>query len=242
DCDVIVKGDPSPFVPTTTVRVRPALENPFSEPVWERLYDGLGLARPRTDCVMAVSGEKSYPYYNTGVLFVGREACLPLLDSWNMARDRVLELDRAQPTLLVDKNRVVSKRRADQPSFPLALAAANLEAQPLPFSLNMPTRVPRFAPEYEGWGPPFILHYHRAIDSLGFLLGSPHPRINRELDEFNRCRAEALGIPYDGLAVPSPWDRIKQRPSYWTARRTARRWRRRALHAATPAPLRSRLR
>jgi hypothetical protein len=214
DCDVVVMGDLGPELTGADVRLCPDSQSHLPNANWERIYDSGGLARPEKSCVMAVTGRRTYPYYNGGVLFVSHEACLPLLEHWSQQRERLLALEASEPGVLR------TKRRGDQPSLPCALAAAHLDVDPLPINLNLSTRVSRFSRAYrDQWGPPFIFHYHDRIDPHGFLMWSPNPRVTEHLEEFNQRRAEVLGLRYPGMVKPPLRKRAKSSPRY---RRVAR--------------------
>ncbi|MDP8961636.1 MAG: hypothetical protein M3N32_08490 [Actinomycetota bacterium] len=203
DCDVIVKGDVAAEVTPQALRAAPADRDELSGEGWQRMFELLELPLPKKTCRMAVSGELTYPYFNSGVLFVPRELCLPLLEHWK--RHLAWVLDGGAQL-------VGMKRIRDQFPLAAALVSAGLEVDALPVNLNLSASWPRIAKPYRHqWGPPFILHYHRLIGTDGFLLASPNGRINSELDEFNRARSEALGVPYSGLGtVP-----LKRRASAW---------------------------
>lgn len=204
DCDAIVMGDLASVMSTTAVRAVPAIQNQLSEESWERVYDHLGLPRPEQRMVMAITGQRTYPYVNGGVLFVPRQACLPLLDRWQWARDKILELEAEEPGFLCGRT------FSDQYSLPAAVAAAGFDIDLLPVNYNLRTQTTRYAAEYDGqWGPPCIYHYHGEIDAAGFLRWAPRPEIRPFLDEFNRRRAEALRLPYVGLAQPPVAKRVK---------------------------------
>lgn len=206
DCDLIVMGDLAPALSTTAVRAIPAIQNQLSDEAWERVYDHLDLPRPQRRMVMAITGERTYPYVNGGVLFVPHQACLPLLDRWGWARDKILEIEAAEPGFMCGRT------HSDQYSLPGAIAAAGFEIDLLPLNYNLRTQTTRFAKEYKGqWGPPCIYHYHGEIDAAGFLTWTPRLEVRAGLEKFNRRRAETLKLPYHGLAEPPLAKRVKAR-------------------------------
>lgn len=219
DCDIVVRGDVTSAVSTTRVRAAPAIGNPFPPAVWERIYEAFELPVPVTRTVMAVTGERTYPYYNSGVLLVPRTDCGRLLDAWNIYRDRWLALTADQPELFVSKHCGRSTIRQDQPSLSFALAATGLDVDALPVNLNLRTFGPGLARPYRHqWGPPFMFHYHGRIADDGFLLPSPNRRVAPYLDEFNRARASALNVP-----APHPAERAKVGHSLRRLRRDIRK-------------------
>lgn len=58
------------------LRALPADRDYLSEEAWQRLYSHLGVTVPEKDCRMTVTGEFTYPYFNSGVM------CPPLLEHW----------------------------------------------------------------------------------------------------------------------------------------------------------------
>lgn len=220
DCDMVVKGDIAPFVSPDRLRAVPAGRDLLSDETWRTLYRLLDLPLPARDCTTVVSGQRTYPYFNSGVLFVPRAVCEPLRAAWLAHMEWIMGPGLDQLGM--------DRLRKDQIPLSAALASAGLTVEPLPVNLNLSVTAARFAPPYRHqWGPPFLLHYHRLIDERGFLLASPAGRVNPELDDFNRARARLLGLPYDGLD-PVPLARraralLKDQPAWRWARRGARR-------------------
>lgn len=203
DCDVIMKGDVAGEVRPQTLRAVPGDRDPLPRETWRRMFELLELPLPERTCRMAVSGALTYPYFNSGVLFVPKELCSPLLQHWK--QHLTWMLDRGAQQLAINRIR-------DQIPLTAALVSGAFEVDALPVNLNLSVTSPRVAKPYRHqWGPPFILHYHRLIGADGFLLASPNGRINSDLDEFNRVRSEALEVPYFGLGTVG----LKQRGSAW---------------------------
>lgn len=201
DCDVIVSGDLTGELDTRVLRAAPAGKSHLPPSAWALLYRELGLEEPQARMTLA-SGERSHPYYNTGVLVVPRGQCAVLLEHWYGQMQRFFELAAAVPTL--------ATFRKDQIPFACAIASAALEVDLLPLNLNLSTTRARSAPAFRHQsGPPFILHYHNAIDAHGFLQASPNSAVDRELDRFNRNRSEELGIAYPGMTGLSMMTRAK---------------------------------
>ncbi len=219
DCDVIVKGDLTGEVRPEALRAVPADRDVTREETWIRLYDALAIALPPKDCLMTVSGQRTYPYFNSGVMFVPHAVCEPLLEHWRRHLDWILGPGLAQLGL--------KRLRKDQIPLAAALATAKLRVDPLPVNLNLGVTASQLAKPYrKQWGPPFIFHYHSLINEQGFLLPSPNPRINPHLDEFNRMRSSVLGVAYPGLGrvgLGSRLDAIlRDKPGYPALRRSAR--------------------
>jgi hypothetical protein len=193
DCDVVVMGDVAPEIRAGRLRGLPAGRSHITADAWSRLYAGLGIAEPAQDWVLSVSGERSHPYVNSGVLFVPHEICASLRETWFAHMQWLLGPEGVE--LL---GRPVHR---DQIPLALSLATLGLEVDPLPRNLNLSTTAAQpVPPEYRAQdGPPFILHYHRSIDERGFLTRSPRRAVNPLLERFNRERAEALNLDYRGM-------------------------------------------
>jgi hypothetical protein len=220
DCDIVVMGDLAPEIRLNRLRAVPGGRDILPEATWQKLYQLLEVPLPEKSCTTVVSGQRTYPYFNSGVLLVPRDLCAPLQKEWGRHLDWLLGPGLVQLGL--------DQLRKDQIPLSAALATAKLEVDPLPVNLNLSVTAARFAKPYRGqWGPPFLLHYHRLIDHQGFLLASPNPRINPHLDAFNRARADHLQLAYSGLATV-PFRRrvgamLKDKPGYRRARTLIRR-------------------
>ena len=220
DCDVIVVGDLAPELKPGRLRAVPAGRDVTEEQTWQQLYRALGVAEPARDCITTVSGQRTYPYFNSGVMFVASDICGPLLEHWRRHLDWLLGPGLAELGL--------PALRKDQIPLAAALATAGLHIDPLPINCNLTTTASRVAAPYRHqWGPPFVLHYHKLIDDEGFLLPSPNARINPLLDEFNRVRADHLGLAYAGIGSAPLRTRVgallRDQPGYQPLRRTLRR-------------------
>lgn len=224
DCDVIIHGDLSPELDPTSLRATPGGRTHLNDSAWERLYGRLGLPVPTERCVTAVTGERSYPYWNSGVLFIPRADCRRLRDEWASMIDRVFEV--------AADDRAIAAFRKDQIPFACALAAAGIAVRELPLRLNLSIKDPERAREQPEWGPPFVFHYHHAIDRNGFVGPSTDPDVARHLDEFNRHRAARLELAYEPPAAfaPGARDRLRKRAlstSFgWRVKKSTKRLRR----------------
>jgi hypothetical protein len=224
DCDVVVMGDLSRLVPADAIGIVPAGRDLMSLDEWELVYEMFDLTPPEPDCVMRVSGQRTYPYYNTGVVTIPRKMGVELIPTWtNMLSDFARVHERFERV-----------HHENQIAFALAVRSLSLPIHELPASLNFSTAAPldrRFRSELE---PPFIVHYHQAIDERGFIEGSPSKKVNRAIDRFNHRRARELGVKYEGLAGPPLMTRVHKsaRTRSWYKSNTVRRLRRSVLGKA----------
>jgi hypothetical protein len=192
DHDTIVMGDLTEVVGDPALRALPAGMAPIDAVQWESLYAAAGLDVPTHRTTMVRTGVETMPYYNSGVLFVPARTCGPLREQWLHHLTWMLDGGAARAGM-----EGLSK---DQIPLSLALASTGIRVRQLPVNLNLSTTQHRASRPYRHqWGPPFIFHYHRQLDSDGFVLPSPWRAVNPWLDRFNLRRAKQLGIAYRGL-------------------------------------------
>jgi hypothetical protein len=224
DCDVLLMGDLSPLVPAEEIGIVPAGRDLMSLDDWEVVFEMFGLTPPKADCIMRISGQQTYPYYNTGVMTIPRRMGAELVRTWT---DMLGNFDPVH-------ERFERVHHENQIAFALAVRAGNYTVHELPASLNFSTAASldrRFRHELE---PPFVVHYHHAIDNNGFIEGSPNKKIDRAIDMFNRYRAQSLGLPYAGLVAAPLMTRMQKsaRTRGWYKTKTMRRLRRSPLGRA----------
>lgn len=224
DCDVIVTGDLGPLVPSQSIGVVPAGRDLFTPEQWLWVYEEFDLSAPAPDCTMRVSGQETYPYYNTGVMTIPRAIGPELVKTWSDF------LARFQPV----HERFGRVHHENQIAFALAVRAGKLSVHELPVSLNFSTVVSvdrRFRGELR---PPFVVHYHQAIDSSGFIKSSTNRRVNKATHEFNRRRAELLSLEYSRLPRPPLRARLQKAAATqtWYDTKTVKRVRRSPLGTA----------
>ncbi len=196
DCDVAVAADPTPLVSSDAVAVVPADTDPLSERQWRRLLAGLDLDLRERTVNASTTGRPMYPYFNSGVVAVPRELCADLLGSWREALERLERLWRRQPAVIPRAKRFF----ADQ--YALMAALQRVPWLQASRELNFPTHVELEENTVSGLRPA-LLHYHGALDSLGFLL-MPRSAVAAEAaDRVNRERALRRGLSYPGLRRPA---------------------------------------
>jgi hypothetical protein len=218
DCDVLVMGDLSPLTPAGPIGIVPAGRDLMSLDDWQVVYEMFGLTPPEPDCIMRISGQRTYPYYNTGVMTIPRPVGAELVQTWTDM------LSNFGPV----HERFERIHHENQIAFALAVRAGNWSVHELPASLNFSTAASldrRFRHELE---PPFVVHYHHAIDQQGFIEGSPSKRVNRAIDKFNRFRAREVGFSYEGLVGLPLMTRMQKsaRTRTWYKTKSMRRVRR----------------
>lgn len=189
DCDVAVVGDPTFWVDTKHIGAKPADFDRFTDQEWRGLFAAAGVAEPQRTLTATATGQRIYPYFNSGVLFVPHSLCAPLADAWmDMYRQLSSALTR-EPWLIREQWQWL----AEQAALALGMLRNGLPWRALPPSLNFPSHT-QVSPALSA--PPVIVHYHGDFDEHGFLLRSANREVDPSLDRFNRRRAELTGLPY----------------------------------------------
>ncbi len=182
DCDVIITNDISPWIDPAAIGLTPARVAHLSREQWEAVFRAMGIEPPAPSMVMWVTGKRTYPYYNSGVVLVPRSLCESLLREWSQCL-------RAFESLVQDSP---AAHHENQVALALAILRGGFPVRELPPFLNLPTHR-RLHSSITGQEEPRILHYHEDMDKKGFVLPSYDDRINRAIRTFNRHRAVATG-------------------------------------------------
>lgn len=196
DCDILVTGDVGAWLPSSGIALRPEARNPLTRHQWLTIFHDLGIVVPDANCRMISTGQSTYPYYNSGVVFIHRDSVVELRETWSRY---VRMFDD-----LCDRWTDNPPRRwwADQIALACSAASASFLVQTFPVGLNFPT-IFRVHSHYDDQiHPPFLVHYHNQINGLGFVLASRNRVVNPYIDSFNSARARALNLPYDRLPRP----------------------------------------
>jgi hypothetical protein len=189
DCDVIVTGDIACYLERDAIGIVPAGRDHLAPAQWRDIYELFELKAPEQNCVMRVTGQRTYPYFNTGVMSIPRAIGPRMLKAWTEFLKNMERVHERWPNVLHE----------NQIAFALTVAAENLPLRELPVSLNLSTVVPPANEFKRELRAPFVVHYHKAIDARGFVLASRSRRADRQIDSFNKLRAHELGLEYAGL-------------------------------------------
>ena len=198
DTDTVVVGDVGTYGDPAALAIKPENLDPYPEATWRALYADLDIPEPSRSQVTTSTGQVSHPYWNSGVVFVPRALCAPLLDAWSRRVADVLDVYERRPDIVAPPQR----HWTNQLSLALAVVGDGLPVTPLPVAANLSTTVrvhPLFAHQVT---PPFVLHYHNEMDDRGFVFRSRNGALNPMIDAVNRARAEAFGPAYHGLPAP----------------------------------------
>ena len=74
DCDVIVVGDPSPWIDPGRIAAKAADFDRFDDDEWRRLFDVVRVPVPERTLTATATGQRTYPYFNSGVVLVPHDA------------------------------------------------------------------------------------------------------------------------------------------------------------------------
>jgi hypothetical protein len=207
DTDTLVVGDVSRYADGDAVAIKPENRDPYPARCWRDLFAALDIPEPSRSLVTTSTAQVTYPYYNSGVLFVPRARCDELLASWTRRVFDVLDLYERRPDIVPAPQR----HWTNQLALAVAVIGDGIPVAPLPVAANLSTTVavhPLFAHEVT---PPFVLHYHNEMDAAGFVFRSRNPLLNPLIDAFNRHLAETGGLEYAGLPAPPLARRVLRR-------------------------------
>jgi hypothetical protein len=189
DCDMLVTGDIAPYLDPAAVSIAPEDRDLLTPEQWHIIFEELGVEPPVRDCVMRVTGQRTYPYYNSGVIFLPRAFLSTVGREWQRF---LAAFDALQ-------DRFPGAHHENQVALALAVMHGRIPIRELPPSMNLPTGarlLPSFAAQIE---PPLIIHYHKWVDEQGFVLAAADKRLNPAIHDFNARRAAATGRPYSKL-------------------------------------------
>lgn len=178
DCDTVVVQPPDALFEAHPFAAKIADKATVSLNTFERLFAAFGVTMPDATFRCTVTGEATIPYFNAGVLALGREALVTLVPEWQRTNARLLD----QLHLLGE-----SANFCEQASLSLALAGTRTPVVALGDALNFPAHL---APE--PWNAAFantdptIIHYHGLVEHDGTLSGSRYPRVNERIVALNR--------------------------------------------------------
>jgi hypothetical protein len=221
DCDMVLLGDPSRFLSTEGVSGKPADIDLLRPRQWRALFDILSLPVPPRRYSTTTSGQRTYPYFNTGVLLVPSAMSADLHEVWLRY---VFGLERVfQQRADIAGNRFHN----NQIAFTCALAAGGFRFRVLPTSMNFSTNLVVHRDHKASALPPLVAHYHGLTTEEGFIHLSAYPEANERIEAFNRALAEDLGVAYRPLPEPGRAERMKQhlRGRVWYHRPSAVKFR-----------------
>ena len=216
DCDMVIVDDFADRVPEASVGAKPVDYDPFTDHEWRRIYETADLDPPPKILRATSSGEPVGLYFNSGVVTVPRALCGDLHREWH---DRASAMGAAYQR----ERHAIGELYLEQSALGVAIQHAGLPWVPLPVAMNFPCHMPVHLSALESSPPPAILHYHDRVDRRGFLERPACAAAAPAADQFNRRRAEHLGLPYEELRRRPVLGRM-----WRSARgRTRRVWRRR---------------
>jgi hypothetical protein len=204
DCDVIVVDDPSEFISSESFRAKPADCDFLSRSQWRQVFSHFSLPVPERQFVTTTLGQRTFPYFNSGVILAPGVLCSELSRRWI---EFVHKLDAMQR---LNAGWRLRRTYNDQIALTCALVAARIPVQALPVSMNFPTHVKVRSEFLRATSSIQMIHYHAGLDPSGFLSASRYGLVNTYADRFNRRRGSALGLPYEGLSPQPRGARLRQ--------------------------------
>jgi hypothetical protein len=204
DCDTVLVGDPSPYLDSSAIGLKPVDRNYLSDDQWRRLYGAVHLSLPAKEYRTTTDAEPIHAYFNSGVAVVPALHARRLAGLWHRY---VLELAAVYQR---DPELALWRRFNDQFALSCALIEGGFPVRALPVSMNFPTHVRVDRSLAGGIPDPLIIHYHTDLDDRGFLVRSRYETLNHRIDRFNRSRAEEFHLEYPGLLGPPLLVRLRR--------------------------------
>jgi hypothetical protein len=218
DCDTVVVGDPTPHVivaGTGAIGAKPADCDFLGEAQWQKFFGALDLPIPERRFWTTTFGQRTYPYFNSGVLVLPSDVCGKLYDLW------LEHIYRLQNVFAEHADVAAYRQYTDQLALTASVVAGRFPLRALPVTMNFPTHL-NVHPQHRGEsGPPRIIHYHNRVDADGFIRATRYAEANEVIDRFNRARSEFRARAYEGLGRFGPAARVAQdlRSRQWFHRR-----------------------
>ncbi len=164
DTDIAAAGDFSCHLTGTTIRAKPADNDPLSLAQWASLFGHFGLEVPPERHVTTSRGSETIAYFNSGVLLVPGGFAARLAAAWAALVGRVLDAYSDLPAIA---------RHAfftDQFALALALRQEGITVNPLPLCMNFTTQRPVHPSTQPHDVQPLLLHHHHRVTKDGALL------------------------------------------------------------------------
>ena len=207
DCDTIVTGDLGPLV-GDAIKAKASDTNEMTTDWWLRLYKAVDLTPPADWIAPTTGGERKPAQYNSGVVFYPGEVVRGFRERWFAEMVRLSSVTARRPWLMPRGFRFFN----EQIAFCFTVQRHGYPFELLPLTANFPTHVDVADDLLAEDERPQVLHYHRAVDSDGFLARPVEPRVAALADEANRSIAERFGLAYEGLKDPIPKEPVPPLP------------------------------
>lgn len=164
DTDIVVLGDPLPFLRADAVAAKPVDQNPLDDDSWTALFAAFGLDVPPARHLTSFHAETVPAYFNSGVVGVPSACADRLLARWLALACELVDRYDELPASIGEK-----RFFTDQFALALALAELRLPVRALPISCNYPTNEPLHLLHDPDLIRPRILHHHHQLRSDGTL-------------------------------------------------------------------------
>jgi len=203
DCDTVVLGDPSQFGADVDLAAKPADSDFLTAGDWKRFFDWLGVEPPPRRFRTSTLGQRTYPYFNSGVVVVRGSLVPALAREWQRWCSAMPEFFALHPS------HASISTFADQLALTATILKLGIDVRPLPVHANYPAHLPLHRTTRTTALAPVVYHYHSFVDGRGFLRATADRSTNAKLDFLNQWEASVLSLNYDGLARPGFRDSIR---------------------------------
>lgn len=192
DCDTIVVQDPSDWIYTNDFSAKPADQPTVDVDALGKYLSHYDIPVPCRAYHHDVADVPGLPYFNSGVIVLGRKWRRKFLLAW-----KKYTLDLIGSSNLFG----INEYHVDQAGLTAAVLAENIPIDPLPTAMNFPAHFPEHRYPQTIWNiDPIIIHYHHLGDCSGYIKPLPCPRVRLRANMFNsRLRAE-----FGGYSIMKP--------------------------------------
>jgi len=187
DCDVVVVRDPKAFFCGEGFAAKIADAATVPHAIFEKLFKFFEIPLPDPSFEATVTGERTIPYFNAGVLAFSRNMLDKFVPTW-------IELNRK----LIENIDLLERHSnfCEQASLSLALAACRSPFSTLGNEANFPTHFSKPNERLEAVDP-FLIHYHSEVDPSGHIKTTPYSLVNKRILQFNKRLREEREDGFD---------------------------------------------
>lgn len=210
DCDTIIVQDPSCWVQCRDFAAKPADLPTVSVNALSQYLKSHGIPVPEPDYCHDVAEVAGLPYFNSGVIVLGRSWRKKFIAAW-----KHFDIDLIKNSSKFD----IPPYHVDQASLTAAVLSQSIPIQVLPTAMNFPAHfsVNRY-PDRVWSIDPIVIHYHGLSDKNGYVKPLPCPGARLRAQMFNaRLRAER-GCPITNKpAAPKHDKKVIVATGWWSS-------------------------
>ncbi|WP_134699059.1 hypothetical protein [Ammoniphilus sp. YIM 78166] len=182
DCDLVIAQDFVDQILNDRIQAAPVYIDFLTNSQWRHIFSVFDLRFPKKK-METFLGEKTVPYYNSGVIAIPRKYVRPLRELWKKYIKLLLDQFEGKLNDIAEKSYFT-----DQIALTLALQEGKFPFTPFPLEMNFQINQSvheKFSPDLR---KPYIIHYHKKlINNKIRKTGYKNPdRFIRKLNRFLR--------------------------------------------------------